>query len=566
MRATTLFLFAVVVPTICTFARAQVFDLSAGVSTLYGAEGASVIIHGSKSETSLGAGLINGHFGVGAASSTKYRGGLLTTGQQQLSMELPTDIFGGGQILSGTGVAFRTAPGTARGYTAFAGLSSSMEGTPLFQTNTFNSPAAYLQLRQRISDSFTAFSTAVISPNIGGALLESVSWKYSSKLGYAFTGGIGGRDPYAAVSLQYKGRKSILQASYVLAGNGFQRDTDPELTIAEPIHENVSAEYHLTRSLSISGVHRNYFIALTSEHDLKPVSSVHSALDEVGMECHHGSTIFDLSLLHSSAKQQASTASTASSGLAVSFAHKFGKIDWTETFYDTIQPQRNQTAVLINGVALNLNPHLRLIDSVNVTSQNPSFSHGGALLTSFSSFEVDYQVLYLAAKAGNPFQQAMVFDAHVRVLRDLWMQASSSVGPTGKTLYTFQLTKQLIRNVTGNELVAPTSLGDSVIRGRVVDEQGLPVEGAVILIDAKPLYTDSKGFFLLREKAVHIHPLSVATADFMQVGAYEVVKAPQFVSSSVERNTQPITIIVRRQPTNPTSRRLLGESLSVGLP
>ena len=72
----------------------QVFDLSAGASTLYQAEGASVAIHGANSETSVGAGLINHHLAVGASSTTRVRGGRLTTGQQQLSMEASTVLLG----------------------------------------------------------------------------------------------------------------------------------------------------------------------------------------------------------------------------------------------------------------------------------------------------------------------------------------------------------------------------------------------------------------------------------------------------------------------------------------
>ena len=224
----------------CASAAAQVFDLSAGASTLYGAEGAAVVIHGDSSETAIGAGLINGHLGIGAASTYRLHSGSLTTGQQQFSMELPTDIFGGGQILTGTGVGFRPTPGSRGGFSGFAGLSSAESGSPLFQSATLSSPAAYLQWRQPINDSLTSLSTGLFSNRTGGAFLESLCWTRSPKLAYAFTAGIGGGAPYAAASVLYKGRKLNLQASYVLAGDRFQRGTDPQLGISEPIHENLS--------------------------------------------------------------------------------------------------------------------------------------------------------------------------------------------------------------------------------------------------------------------------------------------------------------------------------------
>ncbi len=84
MRPTTAILFALSVlgPCMSGPAFGQVFDVSAGASTLYGAKGASVAIHGVHSETSIGAGLINGHFGIGASSTAPVFGGFLTTGQQ----------------------------------------------------------------------------------------------------------------------------------------------------------------------------------------------------------------------------------------------------------------------------------------------------------------------------------------------------------------------------------------------------------------------------------------------------------------------------------------------------
>ena len=539
-------------------AHAQVFDVSAGMSTLYAAEGASVVIHGNSEETTIGAGLINRRLGVGAASTTQLRNGSLTAGQQQFSMELPTDIFGGGQILTGAGLGFRSPLDSDRGFRAFAGVSSAENGTPLFQSTSFSFPAAYLQWKQPLSESLTLLSTGLFSTRTGGAFLESLSWALSSKLLYALTAGIGGDDPYAAASVVYKGRKLSLKGSYVLAGDRFQRGTDPELAISEPVRENLSAEYHLSHSFTLTGLHRNYFIPLTAEATpsagLEPISAIRSSLDEGGIEYHRSSTVLSFALLHSRSAQQSSllpAAAQSSSGLSVGFTRKFGIFDWSESFYESIQADHNHTALLVNGLALNLNPHLRLIESVNLTANGPTFSHGGAFLTSFSSFEVDYQLLYLATRPKNPFQQAMVFDSRIRIVRDLWLQASSSVGPTGSILYTFRVGKQFTHNAAGTAKIPTASFGDNVLIGRVLDQKGLPVEGAAILIDSTHLYTDSKGIFFFREKNSRAHPLTICTDDFVQLGTYTVLSAPKFVHSASKRDFEPITIVVNRVAASP---------------
>ena len=550
----------------CAAAAAQVFDLAAGASTLYGAEGASVTIHGTSSETALGAGLINGHLSAGAASTYRLHAGSVTTGQQQFSMELPTDIFGGGQILTGTGIGFRTAPGPGRAFSGFAGVSSAESGTPLFQSASLNSPAAYLQWKQPISDSLTSLSTALFSSRTGGVFLESLSWAPSPRFTYAFTAGIGGGDPYAAASVLYKSRKLALQASYILAGDRFQRGTDPELAISEPVHENLSAEYHLTRTITLSGLHRNFLTPLTTQDDLSTsltsTSAIRSSLDEAGIQYNRTSTVLNLNLLHSRSEQQPSFAPAGfvpqisrNFGLSAGFTRKVGSLDWSEHFYESIQPGNNHTALLVNGLAIDVNPHLRLTESINLTAGGPTFSHGGALLTSFSSFEVDYQLLYIATRTDNPFQQAMVFNCRIRIVRDLWLQASSSIGPTGSILYTFRVGKQFTRNAPGTEPVPVASFGQSVLRGRVVDEQGAPVEGAALRIDSTQLYTDSKGIFFFREKIPRAHPFSVATDDFMQIGRYVVVSAPKFIRSAPERDSPPVTIVVRRLADSPAEIR-----------
>ena len=99
------------------------------------------------------------------------------------------------------------------------------------------------------------------------------------------------------------------------------------------------------------------------------------------------------------------------------------------------------------------------------------------------------------------------------------------------------------------------SFGENSLRGRVVDEQGVPVEGAALLIDSTQLYTDSKGIFFFREKSARAHPFSVATDDFMQLGRYVVVSAPKSVRSSSDRDSQPVTIVVRRIADAPAATR-----------
>ena len=406
-----------------------------------------------------------------------------------------------------------------------------------------------------MTDSLTSLSTALVTTRAGASFLQSLSWNVSRSVLTAFTAGIGGEDPYAAASITLKRRNLTLEGSYVLVGDRFQRGTNPNLAISEPTRENISADYRLTRSFTISGLHRNYITPVTpnsntTANDVSGASSIASSLDEAAIQYHRSSTTLSFTVLHSRSEQPASgfapEPSSTNSGLSTGFTHKMGRFEWNENFYDVTSNGGKRNAFLLSGIAANLNPHLRLTESVTNSSSGPSFAHGGALITRFSSFEVDYQLLYLATRPDRPFQQAMVFDSKVQIVRDLWVQATSSIGPTGSTLYSFRMGKQLAHASSEAVPVGSASFGDNILQGRVIDQRGIPVEGTSLKIDSTEIYTDSKGIFFCREKTSRAHSLTVVLDDFTQMGSFSVISAPQSVRSAPERDAPPLTIIVKR--------------------
>ena len=87
------------------------------------------------------------------------------------------------------------------------------------------------------------------------------------------------------------------------------------------------------------------------------------------------------------------------------------------------------------------------------------------------------------------------------------------------------------------------SIGSSMLRGRVVDTKGQPVEGAALLIDDIPVFTDSDGRFFLRERRPHTHKLQVLADKFLNGGSYEVESAP-FAVKATKNAAEPETLII----------------------
>src|SRR5215472_18265865 len=72
---------------------AQVFHVLGGTSTLLNADGASVDIKGPNYEGNLGMGFLDGHFELGGFVRTKVLGYTVTSGDDAVVFDLPTDVF-----------------------------------------------------------------------------------------------------------------------------------------------------------------------------------------------------------------------------------------------------------------------------------------------------------------------------------------------------------------------------------------------------------------------------------------------------------------------------------------
>ena len=166
------------------------------------------------------------------------------------------------------------------------------------------------------------------------------------------------------------------------------------------------------------------------------------------------------------------------------------------------------------------------------------------LLTAYSSFEVDYQTYYVATDPSHPFQQAMTFDARVRLPRNLALHAGSNIGPTGLTQYTFELASSFAHDAILPETLNKGGLGINVLRGRVVDPSGQPVEGAAVMVGTERLYSDADGVFFFREKNPHKYPFKVLPEEFITPWNYTTRSAPVEVQTSP--GTVMLTVVVAR--------------------
>ena len=227
------------------------------------------------------------------------------------------------------------------------------------------------------------------------------------------------------------------------------------------------------------------------------------------------------------------------------FERTFGRVRWTEGFLGSLEPQGAHTFNLLNGAEVQVD--LRLSESVNIGDGRSTFSHGGALLLRSDSLEINYQLLYLANRPGNPFQNSLLFDTRVRLPRGLEAHGSSTVSPTGTTLYSLQFRTVLTHTGRAEALPGAGTLGSSILLGRVVDQRGKPVSGAALLIGAARVYTDTDGCFQYREKSPHPHPFRVLTDEFLEPGVFSASGAPATVRTGDGRSAPVLRVTIARE-------------------
>jgi hypothetical protein len=120
----------------------------------------------------------------------------------------------------------------------------------------------------------------------------------------------------------------------------------------------------------------------------------------------------------------------------------------------------------------------------------------------------------------SPFVQALIVDLQIHLFRGVTLHGGSFVAPDGTLRYTADASGIMTRESTdGRGSVQHYSIGNSILRGRVMDIKGQPVEGAALLIGSVPVFTDSDGRFFLRERRPHTHSLQVLADKFLMAAA-----------------------------------------------
>ncbi|HET9251319.1 MAG TPA: hypothetical protein VFP58_04310, partial [Candidatus Eisenbacteria bacterium] len=516
-------------------ARAQVFHVQAGTSTLYQAHGASLYIRSDRYESWIGLADLD-PLRVGAKVRTHLAGADWTLGDESVPFQLPTDILQPGQSILARGLGMQVERDGTR-VTAFGGATSVVSASPYSFWAKGVDPVGLVFFEAPSGPKTRVTSRTLYS----GAMttILGLDWKATPKLDTAWAAGAGAEDGYFAWSGRYEASRVSAKAAYVVSGEEFRRVLTPQPGAAEMDRENVEVTVRAAPGLIVGAARNTYRQAGGVE------SGRRGTVNQFLVNAQVRRTQLGGALFASRAPGAGGTGVSVTLGREV-IPHVRMTGSWL--YSDPTQGKPSSTVVLHSRETLS--PRFELSQVLTHTGGNTTVSFGGGFTSNMISVGAEYQTVYLPFAATDAFRQALMLTVRFQGLGNFQGTLGSYVGPDGQVRYTAQGSQYLYR---GAAAPPQTSFGihDFVIRGTVTDEEGAPVKGAALRIGEEIVFTDSRGSFFVRMKKERPYAVQVLVDEFLVSGRFEVVNAPDQAVAGPEDAPGEITVVVRRIPGSP---------------
>jgi hypothetical protein len=379
-----------------------------------------------------------------------------------------------------------------------------------------------------------------------------VEWKANKWLKTALAGGVGSNQKYFASSLDAETQKLAFKASYVLTGDQFRRVTVISPLSSEVNKGNVQMLYKPNQFLSITTGHENVLEPLTVGGPMQQAS-----VNQLSTDFHIERFYFGSGLFSSDASGRRAQGENFYLGrhfgqrLEVNANYFESKSLSPETLPGTSQGSSSGTTTILSGtVRENVSSRFSLLQLVSRSAGQMTYAFGGDFTSNRFQLRADYQNVYLPFRPDRPFEQALALNVALRISGPLQVTAMSNVDPTGHLRYSFGASTYLyrLRGMAVNAVSQDTfSIARYVIQGVVLDDQGLPVEGAALRIGKEIAFSDSSGHFQVRFSKHGPFALNVVPEEFLTNTFYEAVSAPLQVRAEADDVAPEIQVIIRRR-------------------
>jgi len=523
-------LFAVSLPLLSQ----ELIQVQAGSSSLLDAQGISVDFRNSNHEGYIGLGEIGGRFLLGARGGMQLGGNTLVVGDNPLQIELPTDVFGGSHYFLTRGVSVQTNSPDWK-LLAFAGMSAVGGGASFFQAAQVENPTGLLFLDVPLSHRLQFYSRNVVSRQ--QTFVDGLNFRVRPWLQLAAAAGVGSNQAYGATSLDLDRGWLKIKAAYIDAGDRFRR-----ITVQAPIN----SEYARENILVTLKPHAGMIFVLGHQNLLQPQSDL--SLPFLRGTVNQIQGAFDFAHFRWGTGLFEST---------VGGRHNLGEAAWLSrqltrrleagvNYYRSQTPQVKASSVVSGILRETLSPRIGLLQLISSSNGQRTVSFGGNYLSNRFSIGLDYQTVYVPFLA-QPFKQGMGVTLQLRPFGGIELNGQTFLGPDGRTRYTASGSSMLYQGsrLLGGNGSGTYRLARYIIRGRVVDDQGLPIGGAAVRIDSEVLLTNSAGQFFVRKKRAGNYSIAVAFDQFLSPARFELLSCPDFALAQPEEMAPEVLVVLR---------------------
>ena len=522
-------------------AAQTVVEVQGGGSSLLGGYGATANYWHAGYDGWVGLGYLNG-LRIGAFLRTGFKKDTLRIGNDALVLRFPTDLFSTGSNLLVQGVSY--TGGTARtSYLVFGGASSDGLAAPSFQAANPDKALGAVRLRHLLTDRVRLSADAVFTRR--QTVMPGIQWQATPDLTTALVAGAGSDRAYAASSAYYRRGDLEIKSSYVWNPHRFRRADVPGPNQAETDRENVMVTYNVSPNLSIGFARQNF---VQDSADTQPI------IRASGNSFFASGRVRDFRLAGGLYDSRADGVHNLSSYAAL------GRqiTTWldAEGFLLQSRPEGQPvTTTPIVHLRWTVSPRLGLNQQVIFNDGRPTVLLGAMIRTGIGEFGADYQIVHQPFRPFNPFRSSLNLTARLQ-LGNYSTSLGTYVREDGAVDYSASGSTFLYMGGMGGiqpQMVGTGgSMGRYVVRGRVRDELGQPVEGAAVAVGGEVVFTNSTGEFFVRVRSPKQYDLAVRLEEFLFPGRWEVVDAPAQCRAQAEASAQITEISLRRAGVSPS--------------
>lgn len=536
-----------------TLAAQSVVELQAGGTSLYDSYGAAAYAYTSRFTGWVGLGYQNGLL-FGAGLQTTFRQDTLRLGSGVLLERYATDLFTPGVNVLTQDVRYTwVRPRTV--INAGVGAAAAEPGSQFFPAFSFDDAFASVSARHQLDRRTTLGFSGVISDR--QTAIATAAFLPTPGIGLAATAGVGSNAPYGAVSLEYRGRNITVLGSYVAQGDGFRRVDLPFPMQTEPDRENIQVDWQVRPFLTLGAARQNF---LQSRIDTLPAvrasgNSLYGNISRYGFRAQAG--------LYASESQGISNLSSY-----YALGRSFGRVFDAELFVLQSRPSIGpSTTTPIVNLREQVTQRLSLLQQVTF-SDRVTVQLGGAVITKFGDLGVSWQIIQKPMQPLKPFESVLNLTARIQLGR-YSTSLNTVFQQDGSVDYLANASTFLYFGQFGGGGMQPNLIGTRVskflIKGRVVDEQGQPVDGAALNFEGNLAFTNPDGYFQVGVGRPRPWKLVVDFKEFLTPGTWEVVEAPISVLAATEDKARPVEVMLRRA-VHPAPDSIPGPSDTTGTP